>query len=242
MKNLKFILLALVHLVFLVCSAQAHYDPNIGRWLSRDPIMEEGGVNLYGFVGNDGVNSWDYLGLKKNGPGTAESMYDAAKASGEKGLKDGISEFEKFYNPWRSNPKNIGKSSPIEGPPEYGGRVCKHCENNKTTFYKTQTVGPWPKSGGTTEIRATVAVETSPSCDDGDDDVAFWHTHPPRWTEPFHDSPGYYTDEAGLSGEYGKDGWGDKGFSQKSKKNPKGLPVYVTIYKRNGNWPTERTK
>jgi hypothetical protein len=31
--------------------------------LSRDPIGEEGGVNLYGFVGNDGVNGVDYLGL-----------------------------------------------------------------------------------------------------------------------------------------------------------------------------------
>ena len=27
--------------------------------------MEEGGVNLYGFVGNDGVNRLDYLGLEK---------------------------------------------------------------------------------------------------------------------------------------------------------------------------------
>lgn len=63
MKHLKFILLALVHLLFLVNSAQAHYDPNVGRWLNRDPIMEEGGVNLYGFVDNDGLNSTDYLGL-----------------------------------------------------------------------------------------------------------------------------------------------------------------------------------
>ena len=63
MKNLKFILLALVHLVFLANSVQAHYDPNVGRWLSRDPIMEGGGVNLYGFVDNDSLNSTDYLGL-----------------------------------------------------------------------------------------------------------------------------------------------------------------------------------
>lgn len=35
-----------------------------GRWLSRDPIGEVGGVNLYSFVGNDGVNGWDRLGLK----------------------------------------------------------------------------------------------------------------------------------------------------------------------------------
>jgi RHS repeat-associated protein len=39
------------------------YDPNTGRWPSRDPIGERGGVNLYGFVGNDGVSAWDVLGL-----------------------------------------------------------------------------------------------------------------------------------------------------------------------------------
>jgi RHS repeat-associated protein len=40
-----------------------HYSPELGRWLSRDPIGEEGGVNLYGMVGNDAVNLWDLLGL-----------------------------------------------------------------------------------------------------------------------------------------------------------------------------------
>jgi len=39
-----------------------YYDPITGRWPSRDPIEEEGGINLYGFVGNDGVNQWDVLG------------------------------------------------------------------------------------------------------------------------------------------------------------------------------------
>jgi hypothetical protein len=34
-----------------------------GRWPSRDPIEEEGGINLYGFVGNDGVVNIDFLGL-----------------------------------------------------------------------------------------------------------------------------------------------------------------------------------
>jgi hypothetical protein len=32
-------------------------------WPNRDPIAEQGGLNLYGFVGNDGVNWWDILGL-----------------------------------------------------------------------------------------------------------------------------------------------------------------------------------
>jgi len=32
-------------------------------WPNRDPIEEEGGINLYAFVGNDGVNAWDILGM-----------------------------------------------------------------------------------------------------------------------------------------------------------------------------------
>jgi RHS repeat-associated protein len=38
------------------------YDPLTGRWPSRDPIEESGGVNFYATVGNDSVNTYDYLG------------------------------------------------------------------------------------------------------------------------------------------------------------------------------------
>ena len=57
--------LVTLFLVFILQSlAQAFYDPVQGRWCSRDPIEEEGGVNLYGFVANDGVN---YTDLRANG-------------------------------------------------------------------------------------------------------------------------------------------------------------------------------
>jgi len=39
-----------------------YYSAEMGRWMSRDPIEEKGGVNLYGMVGNDSQNNWDYLG------------------------------------------------------------------------------------------------------------------------------------------------------------------------------------
>ena len=39
-----------------------YYEPQTGRWPSRDPIEEKGGVNLYGFVGNDGLDTIDFLG------------------------------------------------------------------------------------------------------------------------------------------------------------------------------------
>lgn len=64
MKNLKLVLLTLVQLVFLATSARGHYDPNVGRWLSRDPIAENGGLNLYCFVQNKPISAVDLLGKK----------------------------------------------------------------------------------------------------------------------------------------------------------------------------------
>jgi RHS repeat-associated protein len=40
-----------------------YYDPLTGRWINRNPIEESGGLNLYGFVGNDSSNNFDIYGL-----------------------------------------------------------------------------------------------------------------------------------------------------------------------------------
>ena len=41
------------------------YSPALMRWLNRDPIEEEGGLNLYGFVLNRPINKIDPFGLYK---------------------------------------------------------------------------------------------------------------------------------------------------------------------------------
>ena len=41
------------------------YSPRTGRWLSRDPIGERGGMALYAFVGNDPLNFTDSIGYGK---------------------------------------------------------------------------------------------------------------------------------------------------------------------------------
>ena len=41
------------------------YDPNLQRWVNRDPVAETGGFNLYGFVGNNPLALNDPLGLRK---------------------------------------------------------------------------------------------------------------------------------------------------------------------------------
>lgn len=47
----------------LVYYGRRYYDPKDGRFVGRDPIEERGGLNLYAFVANNTVNSWDYLGM-----------------------------------------------------------------------------------------------------------------------------------------------------------------------------------
>ena len=48
----------------LVYYGYRFYDPNSGRWPSRDPIGEEGGINLYGFAWNAPTFVIDILGWK----------------------------------------------------------------------------------------------------------------------------------------------------------------------------------
>ncbi len=47
----------------LVYYGYRYYNASTGRWLSRDPIAEKGGLNLYGFVWNRSVDRFDSLGL-----------------------------------------------------------------------------------------------------------------------------------------------------------------------------------
>ena len=48
---------------FVSESGRRYYDPKTGRWLSRDPAEEFGGMHLYGFVKNNPIGKWDFLGM-----------------------------------------------------------------------------------------------------------------------------------------------------------------------------------
>ncbi len=37
----------------LVYFGYRFYIPSLGRWLNRDPLQEQGGINLYGYVNGD---------------------------------------------------------------------------------------------------------------------------------------------------------------------------------------------
>ena len=55
------LLLSVLLLAAGVQEASAFYNPQTGRWLSRDPIGEKGGINLHSFIANN-LGRIDYLG------------------------------------------------------------------------------------------------------------------------------------------------------------------------------------
>jgi hypothetical protein len=54
----------LTALIITICANNsfAYYQAQQGRWISRDPIRETGGINIYGFVDNSPPNKIDHLG------------------------------------------------------------------------------------------------------------------------------------------------------------------------------------
>lgn len=48
-----------------VTSGYRYYSPELGRWPSRDPIGEEGGLNVYFFVVNAPIDTVDTLGERR---------------------------------------------------------------------------------------------------------------------------------------------------------------------------------
>jgi RHS repeat-associated protein len=85
------------------------YSAQLGRWINRDPIEEDGGVNLYDYVANDPVDETDPLG-------TALTLIIPAcpKPPGPPKPKGPKSKF-----PWRGPPDDYDDDYP---PPPEGGK------------------------------------------------------------------------------------------------------------------------
>ncbi|OAI58520.1 hypothetical protein RSP795_23640 [Ralstonia solanacearum] len=57
------------------------YDPGTGRWVSRDPIGERGGINLYGYVAGNPLKYTDRTGLVAGVDDAAEGAVVACLAN-----------------------------------------------------------------------------------------------------------------------------------------------------------------
>jgi RHS repeat-associated protein len=74
------------------------YDPETGRWPSRDPIEERGGVNLNGFVGNNSISWVDCLGLIPIDDPTIWSEIESQNSSKSIEIDAANDEFDRVFD------------------------------------------------------------------------------------------------------------------------------------------------
>jgi RHS repeat-associated protein len=65
----------------LVYYGYRFYNAVTGRWINRDPIEEDGGINLTGVNNGDCLNRTDYLGLVGVSPNPSQQSAGAAKSN-----------------------------------------------------------------------------------------------------------------------------------------------------------------
>jgi RHS repeat-associated protein len=82
-----------------------YYTPELGRWINKDPIGEDGGNGLYVACSNDLINDWDILG--REGHNASQSYKPITKAEIQK-IKNNV----KITNSWRI-PKTISLGSQL---------------------------------------------------------------------------------------------------------------------------------
>jgi RHS repeat-associated protein len=90
----------------LVLQGHRYYDPATGTWLTRDPIGQNGGINVYGYVGGDPVNWGDPSGLAPSAGHVAHCKQILANIV--KTMADIDFEFAKF-DPEHDANGNVGR-------------------------------------------------------------------------------------------------------------------------------------
>jgi RHS repeat-associated protein len=100
-----------------------YYHPKLGRWPSRDPIGEIGGLNLYGFVFNN-PNRWiDILGREPNTPNPWD-VREGYNNCAAHALEQKNSIEPKDDKSWKDVSEKLGYACT----PKIGAKECeKHC-------------------------------------------------------------------------------------------------------------------
>jgi len=151
-----------------------YYMPDTGRWASRDPIEEEGGMNLYGFVGNGPIVRVDRYGLEFKTGVFDINRYSVsdAKTAGTRAAVESTAYFE------AQNPKHTPEGSSLEKPGktrEFGGVICKYsCPTDDEEFILVSGLAVG-------QVFSTISSSVTlslPECPDHWTKVADFHSQP----------------------------------------------------------------
>ena len=122
------------------------YNPSLGRWLSRDPKGEEGGLNFYAMVKNNSINIVDFLGLELRNCIKFSRKIDIP-------LKSLV---DPFLSVLKSIPKvGIFGSAEVEGNIESSIEECEECCGNNVWKKRTET-----KTSGAVVIKGSLGIGT----------------------------------------------------------------------------------
>ena len=147
------------------------YHPTLMRWLNRDPIKEEGGVNLYGFCENKPIEYFDLFGMKIR---SGVKPTKCSEADIDAAAKDVLLLAVRAMN-----------ADPPQSRLEHYGNLCCAC---KSGHYEVITTGPLSgeiqksngRKGTVRYIQETpVSDPRDPriSCPKGSTRVGYYHTH-----------------------------------------------------------------
>ncbi len=137
------------------------YSPGLGRWMNRDPLEEEGGINLYGFVGNSPINGIDEYGLH-------DSQMEAAQKEAEQKFEE---ERQRQLNNQANsmggiagNGRGRGGGAPINlsGVGRSFGRSVSRAASAVKGFFSGPSATPNSnrRAGGTGKTKTTKALPT----------------------------------------------------------------------------------
>ena len=103
-----------------------YYDPTTGRWLSRDPIGEVGGFNLFAMVQNDPINWNDYLGMCPKSENAQNLANDIKNGNPNPIIDEAVKAGE---DAWKSTQDSLEKGVELE----YCNSICEACDGSRVT-------------------------------------------------------------------------------------------------------------
>ena len=178
------------------------YSPGLRRWMSRDPIEEEGGVNLYAMCGNDAVNGVDPFGLKKVIKNCCtdedirakltEKLLEADRLSYSNAIRivihgTGIykrnSQTYKYYREYSGyiccKDGKVSSTGPYPGAYRFNiGGVEREIEDTKELKKYLAKVEIGSISMGGIPTSGNVELNAKCQCPKGSKAIVFYHTHP----------------------------------------------------------------
>jgi RHS repeat-associated protein len=164
-----------------------YYAPGLARWLSRDPIGESEGANLYAFAKNSPVTRVDIVGLDAAG----------VDAQGYWGSLEALALTEGRTCTRPDGTKLVPKRPGKDGAQEYCGLICcKNGKNRRTDPHPgperrlEQMGGQWFYRGeATCDPHKNGMTGVAVSCAQGETEVGSYHSHPSGALDPKKFSP-----------------------------------------------------